>query len=205
MRNKRRFVLLGAAFNLARFALVILLTYLVQITLMPDLKGVLGVTPNLALAVTAVITVCFERTKTVWAGMIFGILLEVMQPTIPLFNLVLYPIAAILGMLFFADKSMQRLEYERGLGKPGRNAAFWLRIPLCALTDATVYEIVNVTYLYLRSGERSLGIFMRAFGDISLTGLLAILLMFPLRKFFGIRTAPDPSRQVRPMPYRGRQ
>ncbi|MBR4711661.1 MAG: hypothetical protein IKP10_06470 [Clostridia bacterium] len=204
MRNMRRHPFLGALLNVGRYALVILLTYLLHVCLMPYIR-IGNVTPNLILAVTAVITVCFERTKTFWAGLIFGILLETMQPSLPLFNLLLYPVAAIIGLLFFADKSMQRLEYERSLGKPGRNVPFWIRIPLCALADTAVYEVVNLTYVYLRSGDFSLYGVSRGLLDIHLTALLAGLLMFPLRRFFGIRTAPDPSLRAGPVPYRGRQ
>ena len=203
MQYKRRHPYLTAFFNALRFFGVLLLTYLLHTCLMPEIRF-FGVTPSLILAVTAVITVSFERTKTIWAGAFFGILIETMQPTIPLLSLLLYPIAAILGLLLFVDKSMQRLEYERGLGKPGRNVAFWIRIPACALVDTAVYEVINLTYLYLRGGELTASSVFRGLADIVMTAMLAAVLMVPLRRFFGIRTAPDPDRNVKPVPYRGR-
>ena len=194
--------LLRPLLNAVRFFAVILLTYLIHVCIMPEIRF-FDVKPNLVLAVMAVVTVGFERIKSIWYGLIMGILLEVMQPTTPMLSLLLYPIIAALSCLIFADKSMQRLEYERGLGKPGRNKPALLRTPLCAAFDAGVYEAVNIAYVYLNGTELELSHFMRGLTDVVFTTLLALLLMYPLRRFFGIRTAPDPSRAVQqPRPYR---
>ena len=135
--------LLRPLLNAVRFFAVILLTYLIHVCIMPEIRF-FDVKPNLVLAVMAVVTVGFEKLKSIWYGLIMGILLEVMQPTTPMLSLLLYPIIAALSCLIFADKSMQRLEYERGLGKPGRNKPALLRTPLCAAFDAGVYEAVNI-------------------------------------------------------------
>ncbi len=201
MKTKLSRPMVSAALNAARFFAVTLLTYLFQVCVMPDVR-ILTVTPNLILAVLGVVCVCFERIKTVWYGIIMGILLEVMQPSTPLLNLLLYPIIASLSMLMFSDKSMQQLEYERGLGKPGRNRAPWLRTPLCAAFAAFVYEVVNITYVYLRGADLTIAHFLRGSAEILLTTALAAVLMFPLRRFFGIRMAPDPSKLMKPAPYR---
>ncbi len=197
---RKHYTIHSAVFRFLRFLFVVFLTYLLHVTVMPSVR-IRNVSPGLIFAVLGVITVCFERTKTLWAGMIFGILLEVMQPKVPLLNLLLYPAIAILGSLIFADKSMQRLEYERGLGKPGRNMAFWLRTPLCAAVDTLVYEVVNIGYVYLREDVFTMTFVINAAIDILATALLAAAIMFPLRRFFGVRVAPDPSTQLQPKPY----
>ncbi len=201
MKRKPSPTMLGAALNAARFFLVVLLTYLFHTCLMPDIR-ILGVTPNLILAVMGVVAVCFERIKTLWYGLIMGILLEVMLPTTPLLSLLLYPIIAALSMLIFSDKSMQQLEYERGLGKPGRNRPAWLRTPLCAAFATAVYEIVNIAYVYLRGSPIEFNHIVRGLTDILLTAVLSLALMVPLRRFFGIRAARNPNRNLRPEPYR---
>ncbi len=199
-RDRRRHPFLSAAFRHLKLLLLILLTYLVHVCVMPDVN-ILGASPKLIFAVTAIITVAFDRWRSAWTGMIFGILLEVMQPTRTLFNLLLYPILAIFGALVFADKSMQQLEYERGVGKPGRNASPWLRTPLCAAADTLMFEIVNIVYAYLRGGVLPAVFIWRGIGDVLLTVLLTLLLMLPIRRFFGIRPAADPGANLKPIPY----
>ena len=52
---------------------------------------------------------------------------------------------ASLSMLIFSDRSMQQLEYQRGLGKPGRNKPALLRTPLCAaFATAAMSTILSV-------------------------------------------------------------
>ena len=199
-KPRKHYTVLSAAFRFLRYLLVIFLTYLLHVCVMPSVH-IFGVTPSLIFAVLGVMTVCFERLKTLWAGMIFGIIMEIMQPTVPLLNLIIYPVIAVLGSLIFADKSMQRLEYERGLGKPGRNMAYWIRTPLCAAVDALTLQIVNIGYVYLREDIFSTVFVCNAAVDILSTALLALVIMFPLRRFFGVRVAPDPSTQLQPVPY----
>ena len=201
MKRKLSHPMLSAGLNAARFFLAVLLTYLLHTCLMPEFR-ILGVTPNLILAVLGVVAVCFERVKTLWYGLIMGILLEVMLPTTPLLSLLLYPIIAALSMLIFSDKSMQQLEYERGLGKPGRNRPAWLRTPLCAAFATAVYEIVNIAYVYLRGTNIEFSHILRGLTDVLLTSALALLLMVPLRRFFGIRAVRNPNRNLKPAPYR---
>ncbi len=201
MKAKRRPPAVDALVNALKFFGMVLLTYLFHVCVIPDIR-ILNVTPNLILAVLGVVCVCFEQIKTAWYGLIMGILLEVMQPSTPLMSLLLYPIIASLCMLIFADKSMRQLEYERGLGKPGRNRSPWLRTPLCAAFASFIYEVVNITYVYLRGADLEFAHILRGLSEILLTTGLAVLLMLPLRRFFGIRMAPDPNKLLRPAPYR---
>ncbi len=201
MKAKRRPPAVDALVNALKFFGMVLLTYLFHVCVIPDIR-ILNVTPNLILAVLGVVCVCFEQIKTAWYGLIMGILLEVMQPTTPMMSLLLYPIIAALSMLIFSDKSMQQLEYERGLGKPGRNRPAWLRTPLCAAFATAVYEIVNIAYVYLRGSPIEFSHIVRGLTDILLTAVLSLALMVPLRRFFGIRAARNPNRNLRPEPYR---
>ena len=183
-----------------RFFLVVLLSYLVQVCLMPYVR-VLDVTPNLLLAVMAIIIVGKGRMRGAWVGMIYGILLEVMQPTQALFNLLLYPIAAIFGGLLFYTKTEEQLEYDRSVGKSGRNTSPWIRTPACAATHVAVYEIVNLVFVYLRSGDLPRSFLLGAFVNLVLTVLLAVLLMRPVRAFLKISTPVDPAEAKPVTPY----
>ena len=202
MNKKPSRPMVRALLNALRFLAVILLTYLVHVCIMPDIRF-FTVKPSLVLAVLGVVAVCFERIKTFWYGMIMGILLEVMQPAAPMLNLLVYPITAALSMLIFSDKSMKQLEYERGLGKPGRNRSPWLRTPMCAAFATAVYETVNIAYVYLNGTDIEMSHIMRGLADVVFTTLLSLVLMIPLRRFFGIRMAPDPRKLIQqPKPYR---
>lgn len=183
-----------------RFFLVVLLSYLVQVCLMPYVR-VLDVTPNLLLAVMAIIIVGKGRMRGAWVGMIYGILLEVMQPTQALFNLLLYPIAAIFGGLLFYTKTEEQLEYDRSVGKSGRNTSPWIRTPACAAAHVAVYEIVNLVFVYLRSGDLPRSFLLGAFVNLVLTVLLAVLLMRPVRAFLKISTPVDPAEAKPVTPY----
>ncbi|MBR3494182.1 MAG: hypothetical protein IKH38_02030 [Clostridia bacterium] len=200
-RGGRKHPLLRAVWQQAKLFLVVLTAYLVQVCIMPYVR-IGSVTPSIIFPVLAIITVGLGRMRAVWAGTAFGILLEFMQPSHVLFNLLIYPVAAIFGMLIFADKTVQQLEYERGIGKPGRNASPWLRTLLCTAADTLVYETVNIVYFFVRGGELSLQTFGRGFLDVFLSVLLAALIMVPLRRFFGIRAAVDPGAVLRPTAYR---
>ena len=196
--------LLRAAWRALKVLALLLLTYLLHVCLMPHVK-LLGVTPSLVFALTAVLTVGLGKLRAAWVGMFYGILLEIMQPTRTLFNLLIYPIAAIFGALIFADKSVQQLEYERGLGKPGRNASPYVRTPLCALADTAVYEIVNLAYVYLRGAPLTGVMLLRGLADLILTALIAAVIMIPIRRFLGIRPAADLPGSNAPIPYRSRK
>ncbi len=200
-KRSRSRPMIRAAFNAARFFAVVLLTYLLHTCTMPHIR-ILNVTPSLVLAVLGVVAVCFERLKTFWYGLIMGILLEVMVPTTPLLNLIRYPVIAVLCALIFSDKSMQQLEMERGQGKPGRTRPAWLRTPLCAAFATAVYEVVSLAYVYLNGTVIEFSHILRSLTNVLLTAALALLLMAPLRWFFGIRTARSPVRDLKPSPYR---
>ena len=82
----------------------------------------------------------------------------------------------------FADKPLKTLEYERATNRTRKELAPWLRTLLCAILNMLIYEIVNVTYIYLGGYPLTAGHIFRALLAIVLTGLLTLIIMFPLRR-----------------------
>ena len=179
-----------------KFFLVVLLGYLLQACVMPYLK-VGGVTPSLLLAVVAIVTVGYGRLRALWVGAIYGILTETMMPTLTLLNLALYPVSAAFMSMFFADKSEKRLEYERSLGKAGRNVNPYLRTLGCAAMNVLLYEIVNVFYMYLSGAELSMTMLYDSLADVLGTTALTAVIMLPVRRFLGFRRLRREPERVR--------
>lgn len=179
-----------------KFFLVVLLGYLLQACVMPYLK-VGGVTPSLLLAVIAIVTVGYGRLRALWVGAIYGILTETMMPTLTLLNLALYPVSAAFMSMFFADKSEKRLEYERSLGKAGRNVNPYLRTLGCAAMNVLLYEIVNVFYMYLSGAELSMTMLYDSLADVFGTTALTAVIMLPVRRFLGFRRLRREPERVR--------
>lgn len=180
-----------AAWRITRMFLVAFLAYLLQVSVMPYLR-IGGVTPNLMFSILAIITICYGKLRGVWIGALYGMIMEVMMPTKMLFSLLLYPVAAAMSAAIFGDKSARTLEYERSIGKAGRNITPYLRTPLCALLNVFIYEVVNITYIYLREGNFTSDTIGRGFLNLFLTTLLTIVLMVPVRYLFGYRKAEKP-------------
>ena len=166
--------------------LVILVGYLAQVSIMPYLQFG-GVTPSLLLAVTAIVTVGYGMLRGLWAGMFYGIVMEIMLPTVPMLNLLFYPVSALLCSVFFADKSEARLQYERSTGRKGRNISPLLRTVLCAAMNVTIYEIVNLVFMYLSGADLTAALFQRGLTDVLATTGLTAVIMVPVRKLLGFR------------------
>lgn len=169
-----------------RMLILLLLGYLTQVCIMPYVS-IGGVTPSVIFPIIAVITVGFGRIRAFWAGAFYGIVLEVMQPTVALMNLIMYPASALLCSVMLADKRPQQLEYERSLGRAGRNISPLVRTPICAMLLTLIYDGLNLIYIYLRGNTPTLTSFGRGVLDVVLTTLLTLLLMIPLRRFLGFR------------------
>ena len=166
--------------------LVILVGYLAQVSIMPYLQFG-GVTPSLLLAVTAIVTVGYGMLRGLWAGMFYGIVMEIMLPTVPMLNLLFYPVSALLCSVFFADKSEARLQYERSTGRKGRNISPLLRTVLCAAMNVTIYEIVNLVFMYLSGADLTAALIQRGLTDVLATTGLTAVIMVPVRKLLGFR------------------
>lgn len=170
-----------------RMLLLLLLGYLIQTCILPYVD-IAGVTPSVLFPIIAVITVGFGRIRAFWAGAFYGILLEVMQPTVALMNLILYPSAGLLCSVLCSDKSAQQLEYERSLGRAGRNISPLLRTPLCAFLLTLSYDALNLAYIYLRGTDLTAASIGRGILDVTLTTLITVVVMVPLRRFLGFRS-----------------
>ncbi len=169
-----------------KLILVILLGYLCQVSIMPYLR-VGDVTPSLLLAVTAIVTVGYGMLRGLWTAMFYGIVLETMLPTVPMLNLLFYPVSSLVCSVIFADKSEARLQYERSSGRRGRNISPLLRTVLCALLNVVIYEIVNLVYMYLSGADLTAALIQRGLTDVLATTALTALIMVPVRKLLGFR------------------
>ena len=169
------------------FALIIL-GYLCQVCIMPYIR-ILGVTPNLLFINIGIITVAYGKLRAFWAGVIYGLLMEIMLPSVTFVNLALYPISTLFCSFAFADKPLKTIEYERATDRHRRELPAWQRTVLCTALNTLVYEVVNVTYIYLSGSALTAGHFLRAFADVVITSLLCLILLFPIRRIiFGRKT-----------------
>ncbi len=175
--------------KLFKVALLTLLGYLLQATT-AEYVSIAGVAPNLALAVIAVATVCLGRKYTFMMSLTIGYLLEIMLPMMDYMSLILYPVCAMLGALLFSDKSERKLEEERTLGKRGGQINPHLRTPLCAGLSTTVFEAVNLIYIYLAGVDIDGGHWGRAIIDIVYTMAIAAVIQFPIRWWMGTYKLP---------------
>jgi len=169
-----------------KLILAILLGYLGHVSLMPYID-IGGTSPSLLIAMTAIITVGYGLLHGLWIGMFYGIVMEIMLPTVPMLNLLFYPISALVCAMFFADRSEAQLQYARSIGRRGRNISPLLRTVLCALVNVIVYEIVNLVYMYLNGAELSSALIQRALIDALATTALTAVIMVPVRKLLGFR------------------
>lgn len=179
-----------------RFFLVVLAGYFVQVCVMPYLR-INSVTPSMLLVVVAVVTVGYDRWRTLWVGCLYGILMELMLPSLKMLNLLFYPISALCCSLAFADMSEKRLEMRRTLNPNARNWNPYLRTVLCAGANTILYEVTNVIYIYLGGAELSGATFSRAATNVVYTSALALVLMLPLRRYLGFRKQNKEKEPVR--------
>ena len=173
-----------------KYTVLLLLTfigYFSEVCVMPYVK-IYGVTPNLLYAVIGIVTVAYGKLRAFWVGLIYGILMQVMLPSVTMLNLAIYPLTTLFCSFAFADKPLKTLEYERVIRRQRKELAPWLRTVLCAMLNTLVYETVQITYIYLGGSPLTVSHFLRGFADIVLTGALCFLILFPVRRaIFGRR------------------
>ena len=168
--------------------LIILFGYLGEVCIVPYIRP-FGISPNLLYVVIGIVTVAYGKLRAFWAGVIYGLLMEIMLPTVPYVNLAIYPITTLFCSFAFADKPLKTIEYERATNKNRKELPAWLRTVLCTALNTFIFEIVNVTYIYLGGSALQAEHFLRAFGGVFLTSLLCLILLFPLRRMvFGRKT-----------------
>lgn len=169
-----------------KVSLLILLTYLLQVTVPPRIK-LWGVPPNIALAIIAVITVALGKRYTFMAATVVGYLYEIMMPSMQYLNTLLYPISCMVAALFFADKSDRKREEERIRSeKPRKQMNPHLRTPLCACLSTVIYEAVWLVYIYLTGVKLDSGHLTRSAAVVAYTGIMSLVIQFPIRKWLGI-------------------
>ena len=169
-----------------KLILVILLGYLAHVTIMPYIR--LGsVTPSLLIATTAIVAVGYGLLRGLWVGLFYGIVMEIMLPTVSMLNLLFYPITALLCGAVFGDRSAAQLQYAQSIGKRSRNRSPLLRTVLFALLNVAIYEVVNLVYMYLSGAALTGALILRGLTDVFATTALTALIMYPVRKFLGFR------------------
>jgi hypothetical protein len=168
----RRYIVLG---------LLIVFGYLCQVCVMPYIK-IFGVTPNLLYVIIGIVTVAYGKLRAFWVGLCYGLLMEIMLPSVPYLHLILYPVTTLFCSFAFADKPLKTIEYERAVNKKSKELPPWLRTVLCTALNILVFEVVNVTYIYLGGSPLTFGHFSKAFLNVILTSLLCLLLLFPIRR-----------------------
>jgi len=176
--------------NIRKYLVLFLLTiigYLCEVSVMPYIR-IFGITPNLLYVIVGIVTVAYGKLRVFWVGLIYGILMQVMLPSVTYLNLALYPLTTLFCSFAFADKPLKTIEYEKAIRRDRKEIPAWLRSLLCTMLNTFVYEVVQITYIYLGGSELTLSHFLRGFSDVILTGLLCLILVFPLRRLiFGRR------------------
>ncbi len=176
---------------------IVCLGYLLQVCVMPYFE-IFGITPSIMFPIMAIVTVCFGRLSATWIGVFYGLVMESMQANVTMLNLLIYPVTALLTCALFSDKSQQQLEYERGIGKAGRNTNPLIRTPACAAVASAVYETVNVAYIYLRGADITGINILRALVAVVINTLLTVVIMFPVRRWFGFSNRVEEDEAPKP-------
>lgn len=170
------------------FILITIFGYLFQVCVIPYIRP-FGISPNLLYVIIGIITVAYGKLRAFWVGLIYGLLMEIMLSSVPFLNLVIYPVTTLFCSFAFADKPLKTIEYERATNKKTKDLPAWLRTVLCTALNSLIFEIVNVTYIYLGGTLLTFHHFIRAFAGVILTSLLCFILLFPLRRIiFGRKT-----------------
>ncbi len=186
--------------SVRKYLVLLLITffgYFGEVCVMPYVK-LFGVSPNLLYVMIGIITVAYGKLRVFWVGLVYGLLMQIMLPSVTMLNLALYPLTTLFCSFAFADKPLKTLEYERAMNRHRTELAPWLRSVLCAVLNTFIYETVQITYIYLGGNALTVPHFLRGLTDVFGTGFLCLLLVFPFRfAIFGRRRNPS---VLRPSP-----
>ena len=180
-KNAPRRYQTGFARRYLVLVIIIGLGYLCEVCIIPYFRP-FGISPNLLYVVIGIITVAYGKLRAFWAGLIYGLIMEIMLPSVPYLNLTIYPITTLFCSFAFADKPLKTIEYERATNRKSRELPAWLRTVLCTALNTFIFEVVNVTYIYLGGSPLHTDHFLKAFGSVILTSLLCLILLFPVRR-----------------------
>ena len=179
------------------YVILILFGYLSEVTIIPYIR-LGGVSPNMLYVVIGIVTVAYGKLRAFWAGMIYGLLVQIMLPSDPFLDLGLYSLTTLFVSFAFADKPLKTIEYERAMNRERREIPAWARTLGCTMLNTFLYEAVRMTYIYLGGSRLDGGHFLRAALSVVGTGLLCALIMFPARRLiFGKKTEQT---VIRPAP-----
>lgn len=209
VRHTGSFALAGI--KLAKVGFLVLLSYLIQVAVMPHLK-IAGVVPNVMMVCVAVLTVSLGKKYAFASGAVFGILLDSLATNLETLNLVIYPALALLCAQIFADMSdikrellrirIAQRQAERGAANITRHYQRrhfkltlrrmtaddmepHLRILLNSLMLTALFEVVLMIYFALGGVSIGLPHLRRLMITLIYTALTCVL-MFPARLFLGM-------------------
>ncbi len=167
------------------FLFLVPLGYLSHVCIMPYVS-IFGVTPNLLYAVIAIVTVAYGRLQAFWVGLIYGLVTQVMLPSVSYLNLGLYSLTSLFCAFAFADRSLRQLEMDKAMGRKSRTLSPLLRTVLCAMVNVMLYEAINIVYITLGGSDLTAGHILRGLQDVVLTGVLTLVTaLFVRRIIFG--------------------
>ena len=165
----------------AAFALITVFGYLCEVCIMPYIRP-FGISPNLLFVVIGIVTVAYGKLRAFWVGVIYGLLMELMLPSVTFVNLAMYPVSTLFCSFAFADKPLKTLEYERATNKKKKEMPAWQRTVLCTALNTLVYEVINLTYIYIGGNALTFMHILKSVGNVLLTSLLCLILLVPLRR-----------------------
>lgn len=165
----------------AAFVLITVFGYLCEVCIMPYIRP-FGISPNLLFVVIGIVTVAYGKLRAFWVGVIYGLLMEIMLPSVTFVNLAMYPVSTLFCSFAFADKPLKTLEYERATNKKKKEMPAWQRTVLCTALNTLVYEVINLTYIYIGGNALTFMHILKSVGNVLLTSLLCLILQVPLRR-----------------------
>ena len=75
-------------------AFLVIMGYLCQVCVIPYCS-IAGVAPNLLYVVIGIVTVAYGKLRAFWVAMVFGLLMEIMLPSVTFMSLAVYPLSAL--------------------------------------------------------------------------------------------------------------
>ena len=165
----------------AAFVLITVFGYLCEVCIMPYIRP-FGISPNLLFVVIGIVTVAYGKLRAFWVGVIYGLLMEIMLPSVTFVNLAMYPVSTLFCSFAFADKPLKTLEYERATNKKKKEMPAWQRTVLCTALNTLVYEVINLTYISIGGNALTFMHILKSVGNVLLTSLLCLILLVPLRR-----------------------
>ncbi len=187
-----------------RYLVLIFLTvfgYLLHVCVIPYVR-IGGVSPNLLFVVIGIVTVAYGKLRAFWVGAVYGLLMQIMVPSVSYLNLGIYTISTLFCSFPFADKPLKTLEYDRAVNRTRKELPAWVRTVFCAMLNTLVYEAVNITYVYITGISLTAAHIFRGVLAVVLTGVLTLLLAFPVRRLIFGRRLNAPVMKTSPVIFR---